>query len=204
MIDKPRNGIGVDRSGGPVIDPTENVRHEMGAERGRADDLREADRELANERNRHVEFVAKLRASHEREVREQNNERLAALRQVDISTRNEDRKTADDAIRRLAESTESLRQTLSKQVTDTASTLSQQKLESDRATEIRIAALEKTSYVGAGEKAVADPAMAQLVIEIKKLSDGAGERRGGTQYMQTAITIIALIIAAASVLLRIR
>jgi hypothetical protein len=170
------------------FDPTENTRFEVQANKERSDDLAEAAEKLQNERFKHVEFVAKLRASHEKEWRE-----------AAVATRNEDRKIADDAIKQLAAQTESLRQTLSKQVADTAATLSNAKQESDRATEIRIAALEKSSYTGAGEKSVSDPALVALADSVAKLAardvDRGGERRGATTAFLTMKELVLFALA---------
>ena len=191
MSDKP-NGHGVDRSGGPVIDPTANVDAAIEAAVRRIDDLRTAtvqrvddlrgaDEKLANERFRHTEFVANLRASHSREMRTGDNDRLAAIRLVDQARADADKKTVLDAVQVLAATTESNRLQLEKRVADTAETLSKAKTESDKATEIRIAGLEKTSFIGAGEKSIADPRMNQLIEVVEKLAadrqSDIGERR---------------------------
>jgi hypothetical protein len=187
-------GLGVDSTGGPVIDPTKNVEDLVQANKEHVDDMLDAAEKLANVRFQHVEFVAKLRASHEKEWRE-----------AAVATRNEDRKIADDAIRQLAAQTESLRQTLSKQVQDTAETLSKAKQESDRATEIRIAALERSSYLGAGEKSVSDPALVKLAESVAALAtartDSGGERRGATTAFLTMkeLVLFALAVGAAIV-----
>jgi hypothetical protein len=182
---------------GAVEDPTKNVRSLSKADVRRQDDLRKAQNRLIRTEIKHLCELLVLHAAHSREMREQNNERLAALRLVDISTRNEDRKTADDAIRRLAEQTESLRQTLSKQVADTAETLSKAKAESDKATEVRISSLEKTSYTGAGEKAIADPAIAQLVAEVRSLAQSragdTGRSVGANQLWGYIVGVLGLI-----------
>ena len=183
MANTPRrpsaNGRGVDASGNLAFDPTENVIALVQANKERADDLRKADRTLAKTELKAIRREAVLRTWHNKEMRKLESSRLDAIRNVDVAARVTDQKTALDAIQALAAQTESNRNSLSKQVTDTAETLSKQNAEANKQQLDRIAALEKTSYTGAGEKAVADPAMVQLVDVVTKLVANSSERRGG-------------------------
>jgi hypothetical protein len=171
-------GMGVDSQGGAVVDPTKNVLDLFRAGAAAARDLREADEKLASERNKHVEFVAKLRAEHSKEMRISDNERLASLRREDQATAASDKKTVLDAVQALAGTTESVRLQLEKRVSDTATTLSEATAEGNKSTETRIAALEKASYTGAGEKSIADPRLEALIGVVDKLA-ASSERRGG-------------------------
>jgi hypothetical protein len=173
-------GLGVDARGGPVVDPTENVIALVQANKERADDLRKADRNLAKAELKAVRREAKLRTWHNKEMRKLESGRLDAIRNVDVAARITDQKTALDAIQALAAQTQSNRDALSKQVADVAAALA----EANKPQLDRIAALERTSYMGAGEKAVADPAMALLAESVAQLvkqnAQGSGERRGAT------------------------
>lgn len=174
------------------VDPTANVIALVKANAKAVTSLREADEKLASERFKHVEFVAKLRAAHTKEMRDGDNERLAQIRLVDQGNAAADKKTVLDAVQVLAATTESNRLQLEKRVADTAETLSKAKTESEKATEIRISALERTSFTSAGEKAVADPALASLADSVAKLVAanqlGSGERRGGTATINWIVT----------------
>ena len=177
-------GLGAVTNGGAKIDAITFSLGLVQAEKERADDLREADRKLSKAELKAVRREAKLRTWHNKEMRRLETDRVDAIRMVDVAQRASDQRTALEAIQALAAQTESNRNSLSKQVTDTAETLSKQNAEANKQQLDRIAALEKTSYTGAGEKAVADPAMvllAQSVADLVKVSTGAGgERRGAT------------------------
>ena len=172
MTDKARNGIGVDRTGGPVVDPTENVISLVQANKERADDLRKADRKLAKAEMKGVRREAKLRTWHNKEMRKLESGRLDAIRNVDVAARITDQKTALDAIQALAAQTQSNRDSLSKLVTDTAQTLATQQAEANKQQLDRIAALEKSSYTGAGKEAVTSPALEELIREVRGLRTG--------------------------------
>lgn len=187
-------GLGVVANGGAKIDAITFSVGLVQAERDRTDNLREAAERLADERYKNVECVAKLRAAHSKELRDSDNDRLHAQRREDQAMAIADKKTVLDAVQTLAGATESIRLQLEKRVADAAEMLSKAKSESDKATEIRIAALEKTAYTGAGEKSIADPALTQLVLEIKKLSEGAGERRGGQQTINLIIILVGALV----------
>ncbi len=68
----------MDASGGPVIDPTQNVLDLVNAAIARQDDLRMAE-------SRHVREIATLRAEYAAELRKAETERLNAIRAVDVN-----------------------------------------------------------------------------------------------------------------------
>lgn len=69
--------MGVDASGGPVVDPTENVRELVEAAIKRQDDLREQE-------SRHVREIAQLRAEYQMMLRDAETDRINAIRAVDV------------------------------------------------------------------------------------------------------------------------
>jgi hypothetical protein len=75
-------------------------------------------------------------------------------------------------------------------VQNSAQALAQQASESNNRIIERLAALERSSYEGAGKQAVQDPAMVELVRAVKTLTEsgamGAGVKTGGTET-RTAI-----------------
>ncbi len=69
------NGMGVDRSGGPVIDPTANVLALVEANNQRLDELRTADNKLTDklleDEKAHIREVITLQTQHSRELASQ-------------------------------------------------------------------------------------------------------------------------------------
>lgn len=84
MAEQP--GLATDASGGPVIDPTANVRELVDAAIKRQDDLREAE-------SRHVREVAALRAEYAGELRATETARIDAIRRVDVEAVQRDKET---------------------------------------------------------------------------------------------------------------
>lgn len=124
-------GPGVDASGQAVIDPTSNVKALAAADSKRQDDLRGQSefwllREMALRATHDQEFRA-LESAHAKEVREKNDARLDAVRNVDVQT---SQQQAQDADTRAA--------TLAKTVTDSAEAMRTQVIQSQ---------LAATSYV---------------------------------------------------------
>ena len=166
-------GLGVDAHGGPVIDPTTNVIALTDAANLRQDDLRKAEArrvdELRTAESRRVDEQAALRARYEEKLSVAEAKRIDAIRAVDVnavavaSQRQADQATvlanqvvqSAEALRALVATTAAAQQQASQQITGALSD--------------RITQLEKSSYEGAGKQAVADPAMTQLVNEVKAL-----------------------------------
>ena len=122
-------GVGIDARGGAVIDPTANVIALNEAAQKRQDDLREAEGRRIDQALKHVEEMASLREHHAWELRESEAKRLDANRQVDVL-----------AVQTLATSTRALADSIAAQTANTVSGLVD-----------RLAALEKSSYTGAGK-----------------------------------------------------
>lgn len=98
-------GPGVDAQGRAVIDPTDNVRHEMAAAIERQDDLREMEA-------KHIRELNAMRDNHNHSMRESESARLDAIRSVDIN-----------AVQRAAEVSATQAATLAAQVTASADAL---------------------------------------------------------------------------------
>lgn len=173
-------GVGVDAFGGAVVDPTANVIALNDAATKRVDDLRlETDRRV-NAELKHLKRVEKLRASYAKEIRELESRRLDAIRQVDVAATKTEADRALAAIQTLAATTATNAENIRNQMTNTAATIAKQT--SDTVSQIteRIAALEKSSYEGAGKQAYADPMLAELVAQVKALTtSGAGQAGRG-------------------------
>jgi len=172
-----RSGLGVDSAGGPVIDPTENVRELFEAGSTRQDDLRLAERRLQEEKVvrvegelRAVQREVAIRATHQNALDMLEAKRLDAVRSVDqLAVKTEaDRSAA--AITALANAAATTAETLRSAVNTSATNLATQLDRTVTAITERIAALEKSSYTGAGKQAVADPMMEQLIGEMRNLT----------------------------------
>jgi len=171
------SGIGIDALGGPVIDPTENVRELFEAGSTRQDDLRLSERRLQEEKilrietgMRWLQHEVKIRADHQRDLDTLEAKRLDAVRSVDqLAVKTEaDRSAA--AITALANAAATTAETLRSAVNTSATNLATQLDRTVTAITERIAALEKSSYTGAGKQAVADPMMEQLIQEMRSLT----------------------------------
>jgi len=151
-------GKGVDQSGNPVVDPTENVISLVEAANLRQDDLRRASEELNAERFEHLKEMMRLHSRYESKLSIAESKRIDAIRTVDVQA---------SAVQseRAAQSADALR-TL---VTTTASTLAEQQRQQSEEINKRLAAIEKLQYEGQGKSSLTDPLIANLVNEIKLL-----------------------------------
>jgi len=189
MEPKPKrstNGIGVDAHGGPVIDPTANVLSLVDAAVKRLDDLAEADRRSNHLEHEHVREIATLRASHEKELRDMEAFRLNAIRQVDQLAVSTAADRALQAIQALAATTASNADNLRNALASTATTIATQTTAANAAMTERIAALEKSSYLGAGRSGVSDPMLTELMLEVRKLSSREDTSSGKGQGINLA------------------
>jgi hypothetical protein len=238
-------GLAVDAGGGPVIDPSENVKALVISEAKRIDQLREADdkriaaelthvrematlRELgakdtdalkgelrasADRRNeaelRHLAAMAELRSDcaheisdlktvHDREMREAEKERLNSIRLVDVGAAATATATALTGIQTLATATTTMAETLR-----TSAEKDKQRQEE------RIVALERQGYTAGGRSMMSDPAIAELVAEMKgvrqSLATGTGKSEGlgmGGQIIVGVFAIIAVLVAVMSFMSR--
>jgi hypothetical protein len=202
-------GLGVDSTGGPVIDPTANVIALTEAAVKRQDDLREASenlnalqiacqKEIGDLREKHSEVIRVLQAQHLAELGKAESERLNAIRQVD---REEGAKTAAQllsAVTTLATQNQSTAETLRNQVAQTAETLRNQVATTQMASQNtfnttvtefnkRISQLELSSSEGKGRQTLSDPAMEQLVAEMRSLSASRAGSSGRTEGIERLI-----------------
>jgi hypothetical protein len=204
-MDNTGSGLGVDWFGGPVVDPTENVRELFEAGETRQDDLRLAERRLQEEKilrievgMRWLQHEVKIRANHQRDLDTLEAKRLDAVRSVDqLAVKTEaDRSAA--AITALANAAATTAETLRSAVNTSATNLATQLDRTVTAITERIAALEKSSYTGAGKQAVADPMMEQLLAEMRSSTAQRAADQGRSIGMSDSAKMI---IAALGVLL---
>jgi hypothetical protein len=139
-------------------------------------------REEVNMQFAHLQEQILLQAKHFEKIHELDMNRLNAIRTVDVQQIKTDADRSQTAITALATITASNAETLRNTLTNTASTIATQTATIVSQITERIATLEKTSYEGAGKQAVTDPAIAQLVNEVRGLrstqEQGSGRDSG--------------------------
>lgn len=168
-----QRGIAVDAAGGPVIDPTANVRALDVASHKRQDDLRElnnkwldAEIRVISARVQGMEDMAVLRAVYEDKIRNLESDRLDKIRQVDVLAGNTAAERQLVAIQTLATQTANERETLRNLVVSTAATIAAQNSETVAQQNSRIAQLEKSSYEGAGKGTGAKNTVTYVVLAV--------------------------------------
>lgn len=205
------SGIPVDASGGPTIDPTANVIALSEASNRRQDDLRTLnDRRIDSEIARldteicHVKEMAALREQHAKEIGAAESNRLNSIRQVDVLAVTTAAERALAGIQTLAVTTASNAENLRNALNTTASTIATQTAGTVAAITERIAALEKSSYEGIGKQRYSDPAMAQLVEEMRGLRESragmTGKSAGVNMALAALATVAALVMTAIGIL----
>lgn len=180
-------GVGVDKFGGSVIDPTKNVLDLVDMSVTRLNDLRLASLELMNAKLAHVKEIGELRGScakemrdadtrlgdmrekHAEQLRALDSDRLEKIRQVDVLAGNTAADRALVAIQTLATTQSAAAETLRAMVASTATTIATQLDQRMAAVTERIMALEKTAYTGQGKATVSDPMMSELITEMKRV-----------------------------------
>jgi hypothetical protein len=158
-------------SSNKIVDPTENVLKLVEEAVKRADDLRKADLKYNDSQHEHLKEISELRAVHAETLRISDLDRLDKTRQVDVSAGLASAAGLVTAV-----------QTLAKQTSDLAVTLAAQTDSKLKDVDLRIADLQKAMYQSSGKSSVTDPALAELINEVKKLgtvtTSSAGQSRG--------------------------
>ena len=196
-------GIGVDAEGNPVVDPTANVIALNEAANQRQDDLRELNNTRIDAEIRridseiaHVREMATLRAEHAKELSSLESSRVNAIRQVDVLAVSTAADRAQTAINTLANATTVNAENLRNALASTASAIAAQHAATVSGITERIAALEKASYEGRGKQTMVDPMLADLVIEMKKLTATGMTHTGKEQGVGMAAAIGLAILGA--------
>lgn len=203
-------GVPVDVFGGPTIDPTKNVLDLVEAERRRQDGIRDEVGKRYDTEIRHLERTAIMRADHAKEIRTLEAERLDKIRQIDVVAVNTAADRAAAAIQALAVTAAANAENLRNALNATAATIASQLSQTVQGINERLAALEKANYEGQGRQAVSDPAISEMLNEVKNLrlvaSDTGGRRQGqitAQALISWALGIIVSLIAIGSVVVSI-
>ena len=211
-MSKEPTGLGIDATGGPVIDPTANVISLVQANKESADALRDmhdrcitAEIGQVRETVKWLEKVSEIHQTHDREIHRMEQEKLAAFRASDEAARLTEADRTLAAVQLVARSAETTAQDIRNVLTNTATTLAERDAARDREYNNRIAALEKANYEGAGKQAVVDPMMERLVDKIEMLvtsrDTGVGvreakvEQRDNSKYVMAIIATVLAILA---------
>lgn len=225
-------GPAIDRTGTPVVDPTENVKADIRSADRRQDDLRELS-------TRRLEDLRIMEAAHQREITEvrvQAQKDLAAAesKRIDATALAESRRidallgAAANAVTLASTRAELTATALAERVDTSAKTLAQSVVASAQALQAqatasteaqnsmialmrttfdgRIVPLEQVRYRGEGQATRDDPLMAEVVAELKAqralLQGQSGERRGGQQVWGYIAAAFGLVLAAAALFMR--
>jgi hypothetical protein len=208
MADKLPTGVGVDSSGHQAIDPTTNVRALVEADVKRLDDLSELratyTEKLVRLEITRIEDILKLRAEYDNKLSVAESKRIDAIREVDVNERAiaAERTTQQATVlaTELAESREILR-TL---IANNAITATTQLNSATTPLSDRLAALERSSYTGAGKQQFTDPMMFGLVTDTQNLrrrSDiGVGTSKGASMMWAYVIAGVMAFLGMASLI----
>lgn len=193
-------GQGVDRYGGPVVDPTENVKALSEAANKRQDDLRQAyekmfqiqltalndtsklrdeiekersvnNRELREAEIRRIDAEAKLRSEYSEKLSVAEAKRIDAIRVVDVNAVAVASQRASDQATVLATQVAQSAEALRTLVATTAATVAASQQQLANTLSARITTLEQAGYQQQGTAKFQDPQIAALVSEVKALSE---------------------------------
>lgn len=184
MTDTP-SGLGIDSSGGPVIDPTANVLQLVEAAIQRQDDLRAAEfkrqDDLRVAESRHLREIAELRAKFGGEIRAAEAARIDAIRTIDVG-----------AVTRASEAAAVQATTLASQVTQSAEAMRTQVAAAAQAAAIALEASLKPIQID-----IADLRRAQYEAQGQKTQVVETQQRGLTasQWLLVGIATFSVFIA---------
>jgi hypothetical protein len=142
---KQKPGVGVDASGGPVVDPTANVLDLVSAAVLRQDDLRKAEASRWDQ-------LWTLKREHDRELRNAEKERLDAIRKIDVDATTAATKAAEERAATLAAQTDRMAETLRQQVALTASQSNAELKAALQPLQASIEELRRWQYETAGQR----------------------------------------------------
>lgn len=181
------------------IDPTKNVLQLVKAAVKRLNDLRYVDGKANKAARKCIIDVTQLNAKHNKSLIKREAKYVAAVRLIDTQAAKSESERAQRAIDALATITASNATAVQKALTDTAITISKQTADTFLQVTDRLAALEKTSNLAAGQSAVSDPALITLATDVRALIAGGNVGVGRTEGVKLSTTMIIAIASAAGV-----
>jgi len=162
-------GPAIDAAGGPVVDPTENVRALVESGLHRQDDLREMDA-------KHVREILGLRSTYEDLLRKAESDRINAIRAVDVAAAGLASQVSTQQAAALAEQTRALSETLRTQV----------------ATVAAAAQASLTAALAPMQKAIDD--LRQVQYQQQGQAAQKTEGKGTSQWVVTTIVGVAAVV----------
>src|SRR6202035_4061339 len=211
MASKSPTGVGVDSSGGAVIDPTKNVEDLVRANSEAAKDMRTADQRfldaqlLAQEKLQTFARDAEARisilsqtfeskfqnASRDAEVKRLDELSRAETRRLDEVTQAETRRI-DQLAQNRQEFQNTIRDMLAESVRTTSNLVSTQLVQIQATFDTRVTKLEAGAFTQAGKQSVADPAlvdgMTRMSASIVALGNATTETLAKNSAMNTETT----------------
>lgn len=196
-------GLGVDFAGGPVVDPTENVKALSEALSQRQDDLRDLNNKYLNARLRAIDDKLKQFAKHSRQTSKLESDRLDKIRQVDVSNAAATAAQLLTAVQTLGNTTGTTAETLRTAVANTATTIQNQTDRIVSAINERITVLEKTANTAQGKQLVSDPQLDRLATLVEKVVSAQtateGKKEGLNLSAKVLIAVVSLVGAVVSI-----
>jgi hypothetical protein len=183
MPTEKKNGVG------EVIDPTKNVLDLVEAAVKRLDDLRTAEgrviearlahhKELADVRAQYARDFGILKSAHSTELRVAEQNRIDAIRAVDVNAVSVASSRAAEQAQVLANQVQVSADALRTLVATTASTAAAAQQAALAEISKRLSELERTKYEGAGRSTIADPALSELMRAVQDLARGSATSAG--------------------------
>lgn len=196
-----KTGQPVDASGGPTIDPTENVKALSEASNIRQDDLREASDKYNAIAIQHTKEIAALHAGYAEKLSVAESKRIDAIRAVDVNAVAiaSERQSAQAGVlaTQVIQSADALRALVS----STAQTIAEQNRQQFSQMNDRITAVERTQYEGRGKGLVSDPMLAEMAADMKRLTalmaTGSGKSEAVKDYTGYIFLVIGALIGLA-------
>lgn len=178
-------GLGVDSTGGPTVDPTENVKDLSEALSQRQDDLRNLNNKYLNARIQTIDVKIKslgkaslVETKHVVKILALQMERLDKIRQVDILNASVAAERIAEAVRTLATQTATNQETNRSLVASTSQGLASQLSSLFAESNKRLSALELSYSEGRGKTSVADPAMERIAKLVESMATAQAQERG--------------------------
>ena len=192
-------GLGVDNTGGPVVDPTANVVALVEANAKSTAMLRDADIKFNDATTAHLKEIGALRSEHVKEARSFDREQSRAIREVDQANAKATAEQILQAVNTNAAVAERTAQTLAKQVTDTAAAAENRQVAFANDMGKRLSAVELSMSKGEGKQQVSDPAMERLAAVVEKVAlqqqMGSGKSEGVDATWKLIIAVGGLLLA---------
>lgn len=191
---KHNTGLGVDASGGPVIDPTANVLSLVEAAVKRLDDLRAAEvvrqNDLRTMMEAHAATVLRITIEFQQQLRDAEAKRIDAIRVVDVNAVSVASARAADQASVLAAQVQTSADALRSLVATSAAALATQQANANAEFSKRLSELERTKYEGAGRSTVADPAMAEMAEDLKRIRETGAQMAGKGEGIGVAWVVL--------------